>query len=260
MKRFRIIAAALMLLMLLMTAAAEDYVDLGDRFSDIPSYEYNGTTYYMKDRVNTTLVMCVNLNDDGMSAGTVELMLLLVIDDDAKTVTPIQLDPAMTVDWLEDGEETLTLGEIFSGAANADEGSIALIAALNALFPEDVIEHYALFDLRGLPVLDGIENDETNTTGEVLVDRLKAAKKAAEESGADDATDMLDSMSGYIITDMKSGAMMKVVDKVDRYDRPSRTYFPVLEPADENDTRVMGDMEAFEAIMIELYYETGSIW
>lgn len=263
MKKIKFCALVLALLMLLgqATVAEEAYVNLDDRFADVATYEHDGATYYMKDRVSTTLVMCANLFEDAAEGvGSAELILLLPIDDDAKTATPIQIEGSMRAAWLEGEDGEKTLSELFSEAEDAEAACAKLVEALNALFPSAVIEHYATLDLRGLPVLDGVENDETNVSGDALVERLKAVKAQAEQ-GAKDANSMLSALSSYIVTDMKSGALMKVVDKVDRYDRAHRTPFPVVEAAaDAAEAALEPDLDAFEEMMIGIYYDDTRMW
>lgn len=262
--RFLAVLLAL-LLMVCQTAFAEQaYVNLEERFGDVPTYEHEGSTYYLKSRVSTVLVMCANLAQDASEGiGSAELILLLPIDDDAKRISPIQFDGGLIAGWLETQESQQTLNELFAASADAHAGAVKLVDTLNALFPEPPIEHYAMLDLRGLPQLDGIANDEVNTSGEALVERLRAIKNQAEQSGSGDLNSMLNSMSGYIITDMKSGAMMKVVDKADRYDRASRMSFPVLEKPAEGEElpeKLNADLNAFADMIVEIFYEDTRIW
>ena len=259
--RFLAIALTMILLVCQAAAAEETYIDLQERFGDVQTYEYEGATYYMKNRVSTTLVLCANLPPEGQTgAGNAELILILPIDDDAKTASPIQFDAGMTAGWLEGEDAGKTLGELYAQAENADEGSLRLMEAINALFPAAVIEHYALLDLRGLPNLDGIENTAENVAGEALVERLKAIKTATEANPDADLKGMLNALTGYIVTDMKSGAMIKVVDKVDRYDRSSRVPFPAAEQTDETIGAIYPDLDAFEAMMLEIYFTGDRAW
>ena len=263
MRKIRLLAIAMaMLLTLCGTGFAQQaYVDLDARFSSQETYEYNGETYYLKNRVSTALVLCANLPEveqDG--AGSAEMILLLPIDDDSKTVTPVQFGTEMLASWLEGDEQEMTLGVIYAQAQTTQAGCEKLVEVLNALFPSNVIEQYALLDLRGLPVLDGIENDEINVTGEELIARLKNIKTLVEQEGGKDVNSMLGDMSGYIVTDMKSGAMMKIVDKVERYDRAGRTPFPVMEMPEETNEPLIPDLEAFGEMMLNIYYTDNSIW
>ena len=248
-------------------ALAEDtYIDLESRFSDIPTYEYNGVTYYQKDRMTTTLILCAELPaDGGQGAGRLEIVILLVTDDDNDTAVPIQLSANMRAAWLEGENGEKTLGELYASCETGEAGAAMLLETVNALFPEAVAEHFFLLDIAGLPILDGAANDDVNVTGEALVERLKKIYKGVE-SGQSDANEMLSALSGYIYTGMKSGQLMKVVDKADRYDRSSRTPFPVIisdaDAAAEAAAEAVlePDLAAFEEMMISIYYEENRPW
>ena len=278
--RLKKLLSMLLVLMLMLAQAAfaeETYVNLDERFGDVPTYEYEGKTYYMKDRVKTTLIMCANLDEyETEGVGSAELIILLAIDDDSKRVLPIQLDGDMIVSWVEGAPEGITLNELFAAKTDAAEGTLAMLDAMNALYPSAVINDYAVLDLEGLPLLDGVENTEENTSGDGLMERLRTIKGTVEQSSTSEMNDMLDSMSEYIVTNMKSGAMMKVVDKTDRYDRSSRVPFPVLgqeeaeaaseaEEAEATEAPVSAepleaDLEAFTQLMLEFYYEDTKMW
>lgn len=281
--RFNKILSMLLVLVFLIAQAAfaeGDYINLDERFGDVPTYEYNGTTYYMKDRVNTTLVMCANLEGfETEGIGAAELIVLLAIDDDSKKVLPIQFEGNTLASWVEGAEEEATLNDLFAAKTDATEGTQAMVDALNALFPSAVIENYAVLDVAGLPILDGVENNAENTSGEGLTERLRAIKGSVEQSSTSEMNGMLDSMSDYIVTNMKSGALLKVVDKTDRYDRSKRVPFPVVGQEEaEADVEVetteapveteipeiavplQADLEAFMQLMLEFYYEDTKMW
>ena len=166
----------------------------------------------------------------------------------------------MLASWLEDAEQSETMGQIYTEALSAQDGCERMMEALNALFPSEVIDQYVLLDLSGLPVLDGIENDAFNVTGEQLIVRLKNIRQKIEADGTADVNAMLSELSGYIVTNMKSGAMMKIVDKADRYDRESRMAFPVMELQTEGEQMLVPDLAAFEGIMLDIYYDDTSLW
>jgi len=263
MKSIKLMAALLVVFFAMSQTvfAQQAYVDLDARFDNQETYEYNGETYYLKNRVSTTLVLCANLPEDGQEgAGSAELILLLPIDDDGKTIAPIQFSADMMLSWLEGDDREMTLGQMYAQAQSAQAGCEALMEAVNALFPSAVIEHYALLDLRSLPALDGIENTADNVTGEALIERMKTIKRQFEQDANADVNSMLNSLSGYIVTDMKSGAMMKIVDKADRYDRSPRMHFPLIETADESAAAAVPDLDAFGEIILSVYYTDTSLW
>lgn len=263
MRKIRFFAVVLAMLLVLCQAAfaEQQYVNLEERFDGQETYEYGEETYYLKNRVSTTLVLCANLSGEEQAAPkSAELIVLLPIDDGSKSISPIQLDVNMVASWLEGEDQANTLGQLFAEAESADAACVRLMEVLNGLFPTDVIGNYALLDLRGLPVLDGVENDENNVTGEALIDRLKAIKNQVEHNSATDINAMISDLSDYIITDMKSGAMMKVVDKVDRYDREARALFPVQETEPESVEPLVPELAVFEEMMIDIYYDESGIW
>lgn len=73
--------------------------DLGERFAETPPVEYNGALYRPYEKITTILVIGVDRYSDnpdsGISyrnGGQADYLLLLVINDDTQTVTPIQID------------------------------------------------------------------------------------------------------------------------------------------------------------------------
>ena len=276
----RMFAAMIAMLLLLSQwcFAEQEYVDLNERFSEQITYEYAGETYYLKERVKTTLVLCANVPEDPQAgAGSVELLVILPVDDDSKLIRPIQFSPDMLVSWLEGEEQEKTFRQLFEETENAQAGCERMVEVLNALFPTAVVEQYAMLDMRGLPVLDGLENDGNNTAGEELIERLRAIKHEVEQ-GNKNVNTMINDLSGYIVTDMNSGAMMKVADKAERYSRYRRILFPVVgdeeETAESEDAAteetvteeteielpLIPDLETFEPMMLEIYYKDEGIW
>jgi polyisoprenyl-teichoic acid--peptidoglycan teichoic acid transferase len=73
--------------------------DLGDRFAEVPSVEYNGEFYRPYENITNVLVLGVDrysdTEDTGISyrnGGQSDFLLLLAINDDTQTVTSIQID------------------------------------------------------------------------------------------------------------------------------------------------------------------------
>ncbi|MGN0801781.1 MAG: hypothetical protein ACI4MF_04195 [Candidatus Faecivicinus sp.] len=266
----RLVSAVLLLMMMFCSAGvAEDYVDLNERFSDVVTFEYEDQTYYLKERVTTVLAACINA--DPQEGSTLELLLLLAVNDNAKTAALLQLDGAMPADWLEG--ESRSLNEIFSAEDGLDAGCERMVSVLNGLFPTEIVSSYVALDEAGLPLLDGIENDDENVSGDALVERLRAIKNGASDASTSELNDMLASLGDYIITDMKSGALMKIVDKMDRYDVGHRIPMPVEgaeepqaqsgeapEKPDADAEPPVLDADAFEALMIEVYFDDEPMW
>lgn len=93
-------AAAGLLLMALMIAGAACAQtvrgDLNERFAGVPSIEHEGTVYRLKARVDAVLLMGVDRRVQEKTAfrkgGQADFLLLLAIDDENKTVTPIEIN------------------------------------------------------------------------------------------------------------------------------------------------------------------------
>lgn len=189
--------------------------NLEERFSDVDTVDFNGATYYQKSRIKSMLFL--GICDDGTDLGELGLLMAVVVDDNLKTITPIQFD-YRTV-FKNESKAQSTLKDAYENSAAKEEACENVLAAVNTLFPSPLIESYLGFDIEGLKLIDG--NDFLLPEEEVqakVKERLKEIKPYAETMSADSATDMMDALSEYIHTDMKSGALMKITDKIDRYE------------------------------------------
>lgn len=79
--------------------SAEPHGDLSRRFTQVPAVEYGDNLYCPHTRLTTILVMGIDQyaadasqNTFYRNGGQADYLLLLVIDDEAKTITPIQID------------------------------------------------------------------------------------------------------------------------------------------------------------------------
>lgn len=72
--------------------------DLSDRFEKAKTMEYGGRVYQYRGKLTTMLVMGIDTGDGTRAAaglrngGQADFLLLLVIDEQSKIVTPIQID------------------------------------------------------------------------------------------------------------------------------------------------------------------------
>lgn len=247
----RIAAAVLILLLFCHGGWAEDYVDLNERFSGVTTFERDGATYYLKERLTTVLAACVGV--DAQGAPRLELTVLLTADDNAKTVTLWQLDGGMRAEWPEGAE---SLNAVLASGATPGEGLARVAAAVDGLFPAPVIDGYIALDVQGLPLLDGVENDGVNTSGDALVNRLRAIRDGASGASVNALSGMLTSLGDHVMTDMKSGALMKIADKADRYEVGHRIPLPVVGAEDAPEL----DADAFAALMLETFFNDQSMW
>lgn len=79
--------------------AATAHGDLSDRFAEVPAVEYKGASYRPYEKMTNILLIGVDkystVTDSGISyrnGGQADYLLLLAINDDTQTVTPIQID------------------------------------------------------------------------------------------------------------------------------------------------------------------------
>ena len=248
-------------------AAAEtaERGDLSKRFGNIETIEYNGCTYRIRNRLTIALVMgTVGDGEDGTGADYAELMYLLVIDDDQRIYTPIQIPSSAWVNWQgselwpETGE--VQLRAMYSMVEDGNDGCRLILQKLDEILGGELIGCYAALDMDRLTLIDGIEPSEVYVEQEYK-DRMHAIKASAEQSSTDEINEMFNVLSGYIVTDMKSGALMKIVDKVDRYDGQPTIVLPVIEEIlEDGQTRVRIDESAVLPVVLSAFYEEYAAW
>lgn len=247
------------------TAAAEQSADvqsdLENRFNDVPTLEYNGVTYRLKNRLTSVLILGTALETEGAEIGVprAEFVAMLVVDDNARTITPIQIDCLAPVS-VEGMEAAETMRTLFSRNEDQKASADILRQGMNGLMSEEILEHYLTLDIDSLESYDAVSAPEENETPKaVMKRRLKALLAQAESASSDELNDMFVSMSDHILTDMKTGAIMKIIDKTDRYEVTDSVYVPgsyVL----ENEQEVFDVDEAgFLDIIVNTFYEE-KIW
>lgn len=199
-----------------MTALAET-ADVIQPFTE-GTIDVNGTLYRLRKRMSSTLFICTEQID---SVATPGFMGILTTEDNEKTISVIYLDPRMCAEAADDAEKT-TLSQTFVNALAENDARFAgeaVLAAVNGLIGEDLVEDYIVFDIAGLDIIEGLP--EVDVTGLEPMDsmkaRLKNAKHYAETLSSDALTDLIGDMSDYLATEMKSGALVKIADKAERY-------------------------------------------
>lgn len=250
-----------------MSAVAEtaEKGDLSERFGDVVALEYNDVTYRIRNRITVALMMGT-VGDPTDEAGTdyAEMMYLLVIDDDQKIYTPIRIRSTAWVDW--EGSELwpeageVQLRALYSMGADEEDSCSLILQKLNEILGDELIESYAALDLDRLTVIDGIE-PSGGYVEEEYKERLRAIKAKAEASSTDEINGMFNALSGYIVTDMKSGALMKIVDKLDRYEGQPTIPLPVVEETlEDGQARTTIDEEAVLPAVLDVFYEEYEAW
>lgn len=214
----RIITAILILLLLFsLPASAENAAaDLQARFGGADALQYQGKSYVPKNRSSTMMVAICE-------KGQLQLLFLISVDDDAKRIVPVSLDILTAIEEFDNN----TLYYIYNHGSYPADASITredadaqrLLEAVNSLFPQPLVENYLVLNVEGLDQLDGGANpDPALTPAENTKIRLKALAKSAMGASSSQQMDIADALSGYLDTDVKTGAMMKIMDKAQRYE------------------------------------------
>ena len=150
-KLFQTGIALLLALCLLAVSACAETVrgDLSERFGDIPRIEYEGQSYALKNRITTVLAMGIGKGEDDQALSDVNFML--VIDDNAKTFTVMEIPPDTLVEFpMDDGTHSnMRFQDVFALGADLDDGGVKMVRAMNTLLGEDLVEHYLAFDAQG---------------------------------------------------------------------------------------------------------------
>ena len=227
--------------------------DLSDRFSEIPRIEYNGASYSLRSRITTVLLMGV-ARDEALGRDVSDFTALVVLDDNAKRIMPVRLDGNLMVE-LEGAE--LPLREVYAQGEDQEENCLRMVDAVNALLGEALIDDYFAFEVEGASAVDGYVPVEGNTE-----EQLRALKAVLEEKSLDELSEQYAQLSDYIITDMKSGAVMKIADKSERYERLHSVPLPTLaEGAQDVSAEAQGnaylraDAQAILPLLVDLFYE-----
>lgn len=252
-RRLLICLTLLLALVLLAGCAAAETVrgDLTERFSEIPRIEYEGQSYALKKRITTVLAMGIGADENGKARSDVNF--LLIVDDDAKTFSVVEIPTDTLVQvQREDGTPwNMRFQDVYALGADPDEGGMKMVEILNSLLDEQRVEHYLAFDANGAAVLDtklaAIEDTK---------ERLKAMMTLVEEMDSDQLNDTYKLLGDYIITDMKSGAVMKVIDKMDRYEVLPRIVLPGAQyNANDGGTLYVHDTNEILKLRVNAFYE-----
>lgn len=249
----RICLSLLLILSILAPCAGAETVrgDLSERFSSIPKIEYEGQTYALKNRITTVLAMGIGATEAGEPR--VDVNFMLIIDDDAKTFSVIEIPPDTLVQVaLEDGTPWNTrFQDVYAMGEDPDTGGMKMVETMNGVLGENRVEHYLAFDAKGAAVLDASLGEIEDTK-----ERLKAMMALVEGMDSDQMNDTYKLLGDYIITDMKSGAVMKVIDKMDRYEVLPRTMLPGAQyNANDGGTLYVADVNEILKLRVNAFYE-----
>ena len=151
---------------------------------------------------------------------------------------------------------TLRSGGPYAAVAGLSNGAANLLSLIvNAMLPLEPVQHYLSLDSDALTAYDPGDTDGL-TAAEIFKSRLKILKAQAETYSTDQLNDLFYELSDYIVTDMKSGAIMKIIDKADRYEIFSSIHVPgeyVME--DDAAVAFIPDEAALNEIVIDAFLE-----
>jgi len=217
--------AVLMLVLFLVTTTigiAETVEgDLTDRYKNEIIVEDDGVSYRLKRRATFALIICVDKSNTEEFNG---YFGILAVDDNDKSISLIELDSNVTTS-SEMGSYRLSdayiMGEDMQG------GSLLVLELVNRVLPYAVIDHYIVFNMDGLSVLNEFSDfdiiqfsNATNTK-----EKLRYAKNYIENLPSEQLSKLFEYMSEYIKSDLKSGAIMKIADKAEKYEKKPTLYF-----------------------------------
>jgi len=217
--------------------------DLSERFGSEPSIEYLGETYRVKNRMSSLLFAI-------SEAGEIRLMMIVAVDDDTCRTYPVRLKPNSALH----GE---AVGLAYAqNLPTQDEKYIALLAAVNELFPHAVVAHYVGLDAAGLDLLDGGMDDANPDREAALWERLKSILRTSNAASSEDLAHWMDMLSPYTCTDLSSGGLMRIADKVERYERmPAVQFEGAVEIAEGGAELLRLNAERMLPAVVECFYE-----
>lgn len=220
--------------------------DLTERFANIPQIEYGGETYYQRSRLTSLMVTGI-LPDEKDGAPRTDFVAVFAIDDNEKRITPIYIDGQTTV---EIEGESLPLREVYALGEDPDENCLRMVDTVNGLLGGELLEDYMAIDLDGITAVAAFSQLEGNTR-----ERLHLLRLILEKIPSKQLNKMYGEISDYVVTDMKSGAVMRVLDKTDRYEIAETVDLPVL-PAQAEGDPILPDAERILEMVIGVFYDT----
>ena len=220
--------------------------DLTERFADVPQVQYGGETWYLRSRL-TVLMATGILPDEEDGLPRTDFVAVIAIDDNEKRITPIYIDGQTIVDV--EGE-SMPLREVYALGEDPDENCLRMAAAVNGLLGGELLEDYMAVDLEGITAVAAF----SQLTGDTR-ERLHLLRLILESVPAKQLNEMYGEISDYVVTDMKSGAVMRVLDKTDRYEIAETVDLPLLPVQAEGDP-LMPDAERIPELVIDIFYQT----
>lgn len=158
------------------------------------SISYQGKDYQIKDNLDSVLLIGTDsrqgFGESQLQGKTnpklADVLVLLVIDHDQKTITPIQLcrETVCQVPWLTEsgqtgGTEERQIALAFSSGSGGKDSCRNTRNAVQELLFQAPVDHFLAFDLEAIPLLNDIAGGVTVTLAEDIPD-LGPAYKSGE--------------------------------------------------------------------------------
>ncbi|NLI20032.1 MAG: LCP family protein [Clostridiales bacterium] len=157
--------------------AAQSRGDLSDRFTETPAIEYNGVLYRPYEKLTTVLVMGVDHYTSDEEQGTPyrnggqsDYLMLLVINEETATVTPIQIDrdtmaeiTIISVLGNKTGTRTAQICLSHGFGDGREQSCLLTEEAVSNLLLGVPIQFYFALDLKGISVLNDFMGGVTVT-------------------------------------------------------------------------------------------------
>ena len=134
--------------------------ELAERFH-VNTLEYNGVHYKERSRLETILLIGTDMREDMdptdiYTSIQADFLMLMVIDDNRKTVTPIRINrdtmcmipSQMLSGQFREGEGQIALA--FSSATSMEQGCELTMQAVSKLFKGITIDHYYSINMDGI--------------------------------------------------------------------------------------------------------------
>ena len=231
--------------------------DLQERFGNVAKIEYEGVNYQLRNRLTTLLGMAVSTDEQG--GRRADFAVILVVDDNRKNMTVIEISPDTLVQvssFEQEQEWNMRFADAYAMGGEPDENCLRMVQEANELLGQEaLIEHYLAFDMEGVKVIGGEEMAQGDTKTQ-----LKALKAMLMQMSTDQLSDTYSLLGDHIITDLKSGAVVKIIDKADRYEILPTQALPGIETdAGEAGTVILPDEGEILKTVIDAFLEE-SIW
>jgi len=231
--------------------------DLQERFGNVLKIEYEGVDYQLRNRLTTLLGLAVSTDEQGVSRA--DFAVVLVVDDNRKTMTVIDVSPDTLVQvssFEAEQEWNMRFADAYAVGSDPDENCLRMVQEINELLGQEaLVEHYLAFNMEGVKVIGGEEMAQGDTKTQ-----LKALKDMLMQMSTDELSDTYALLGDHIITDLKSGAVVKIIDKADRYEILPTLALPGIETdAGEAGTVILPDEGEILKMVIEAFCEE-SVW